>query len=527
MSCDPPRSFAWATRFLVLALLIGFAAHAYAQTQPPLPPPEPAEHAAALGAGINRTMHLLSTSTPEHRNRVRILFYGQSITEQEWWHQVADDLRSRFPHADLVIENRAIGGFPSQRLVKTAEHDVFAFYPDLVIFHVYGANQPYEAIIRSIRSRTTAEVLIQSDHAAVIPPATISRWKDKGAWWDDWMNHTFLPRMAARYGCGLVDIRTDWVRYLKTNHLPPSALLLDDIHLNPAGCNLMARLVERYLVVQPGVSPAAAEAPVRTEPIGRGLVFDGGRLTTRFAGNRVDLVAGPTSRPTQILDVRVDGKKPSEIPELYAITRPEPKPWSPIAVIRVDHDVPVIEEDWTLTVDQYTDKPPTWTFHVVGSKTGPDGSGTSAAQFVSKSKRVRIEADSWFPTKPVEPGYAIRWSVRPQFVDVYTPPPPGDPALERTTTLFQGLPNGTHTLELVAGADGPPTIAAIRSYDPPFKPMDPIVVGGLYTLAVVAVLLGIWWAIRRWTFGRAASAWVARRLPVPTRRRREPGMASR
>ena len=24
-------------------------------------------------------------STPAHRNKVRILFYGQSITEQDWW----------------------------------------------------------------------------------------------------------------------------------------------------------------------------------------------------------------------------------------------------------------------------------------------------------------------------------------------------------------------------------------------------------------------------------------------------------
>ncbi len=44
-----------------------------------------------------------------------VLFCGQSITEQEWSKQVAGDLRRRFPHADLEIENRAIGGFASQR----------------------------------------------------------------------------------------------------------------------------------------------------------------------------------------------------------------------------------------------------------------------------------------------------------------------------------------------------------------------------------------------------------------------------
>ncbi len=47
-----------------------------------------------------------------------------SITVQDWWKEVAADLKARFPQADLVIENRALGGFSSQRLVKTAETDL-------------------------------------------------------------------------------------------------------------------------------------------------------------------------------------------------------------------------------------------------------------------------------------------------------------------------------------------------------------------------------------------------------------------
>jgi len=43
-------------------------------------------------------MSLLATSTPGHRNPVRILFYGQSITKQEWSQQVAQDIRTRFPY---------------------------------------------------------------------------------------------------------------------------------------------------------------------------------------------------------------------------------------------------------------------------------------------------------------------------------------------------------------------------------------------------------------------------------------------
>ena len=48
------------------------------------PPAPPEPHPELFGSGIQRTMTLLATSTPARRNPVRILFYGQSITKQEW-----------------------------------------------------------------------------------------------------------------------------------------------------------------------------------------------------------------------------------------------------------------------------------------------------------------------------------------------------------------------------------------------------------------------------------------------------------
>lgn len=133
---------------LLCAAAPTLAADKEAEKYPPVPPPA---DASKLGVSIQRTMTKLATSTPEHRNTVKILFYGQSITEQTWTKTVADDLRKRFPNADVTIENRAIGGFASQRLIKPAEHDLYPFYPDLLIFHVYGANQEYEQIIQNVR----------------------------------------------------------------------------------------------------------------------------------------------------------------------------------------------------------------------------------------------------------------------------------------------------------------------------------------------------------------------------------------
>ena len=108
------------------------------------PAPEPSPDASFWGSRIQRTMTLLSTSSEKSRNPVKILFYGQSITARSWWKDVKADLEKRFPHAPLIIENRSIGGHTAPALVRNAVHDLYWFYPDLVVFHVYGGERTGE-----------------------------------------------------------------------------------------------------------------------------------------------------------------------------------------------------------------------------------------------------------------------------------------------------------------------------------------------------------------------------------------------
>ena len=434
------------------------------------------------GTNIQRTMTLLATSTPQKRNKVRILFYGQSITQQKWSQKVGDNLRRRFPHADLEIENRAIGGFSSQVLIRPAEHDLYPFYPDLLIFHVYGGNGEYEQIIKNVRSRTTAEILMQTDHvAAGGVQETPDEKADKGLWWDWMMNHRFLPEIAAKYGCGLVDVRGGWLAHLKANKLEPKTLLADNVHLNDRGNELMAELVGRYLVYRPDLAKreaAAAGDTVRTLFVGKDVQWKNGRLVVSFEGNRVDVIAAP-SKPgaPASAQVRIDGKKPSDFPELYAVTRPSGTPnigWP--AVIRVDREKPLVLEEWTARVTDINADASKFKFEVAGSKTGPDGAGSSDAKFVSRSGRIVIEPQNWWfhsdyqlSKKPTPTGFEVRWQVRPLFVDTYTPPKIEDPAREPVTTLAQGLINGKHVLEITADGKAPVPIRAIRVYRPPLK----------------------------------------------------------
>ncbi|MEY4485317.1 MAG: hypothetical protein RL693_2769 [Verrucomicrobiota bacterium] len=446
----------------------------------PFPPPQHLGEVSTYGRNIQRTMRLLATSTPEHRNTVRILFYGQSITEQNWSKLVIEDLRSRFPNANLIIENRALGGFASQMLVKAAETDLYPFQPDLLILHVYGAHDKYGDIIRRVREQTTAEILQQNDHVTKSTDFTeetdASKLSPKGEIWSSFMNHLWLPSLAKKYGTELCDQRALWKLYLTDNNLEPKALLKDDVHLNPHGEYVMAQFVKAYLRYDPALGASPAESWVKNLEVGKEASWKDGKLRLEFEGNRVDAIL--KSNPAAPLQVRIDGHKPSEIPELYGFTRALANPggkWPVIAPVKSER--PLVLEDWTMEVKRDAANEKLFTFTLSGSKTGPDGEGRSDQRFVSKSGRIVIEPDDWNVAyamrlagiKTVPDTFVVHWSVSPYFVDELLPEKAGMPqsGVEQAVTLFQGLKNGKHTLEIMG--DSSSAIAALRVYAPPLQ----------------------------------------------------------
>ena len=452
----------------------------HAQEAGQFPPPQNVGDPAQHGLGIQRTMTLLATSTPQRRNTVKILFYGQSITEQSWSKEVTADLRRRFPHANLIVENRALGGFSSQVLVKTAETDLYSFYPDLMIFHVYGAHNTYEDIIRRTRERTTAEILIQTDHATKdedqdeeTDPAKI---RSEGKMWNSFMNYQFLPGIARKYNTGIVDQRNLWKQYLRENKLHASQLLNDAVHPNAWGNYLMGELVKAYLVRRDDlpIDPMNCDT-VRTFVVGKDVHWQDGKLVLAFEGNRVDVVAqeGHAAPST----IRIDGQKPSAIPELYGFTRALATPGGKWPVIlKLGWEKPLQVEDWTMQVASDPANEKRFTFTLSGSRTGPDGEGSSDQRFVSNSGRIVIEPQDWnveyslaLPgIKPVPEKFTVKWSVVPSGVDEFVSPGIADKASETVVTLAQGLTNGRHTLEISGAANTP--IAALRVYRPPLQP---------------------------------------------------------
>lgn len=188
-------------RLATLGAVLGLAGVAVAQTQD-------LAFVTCPGANIQRTMRLLEESTVLNRNTVRVLFYGQSITCQAWWKMIAEDLRTRYPNADLRIENRAIGGFGASQLVKIAEYDLYPAYPDLLIFHDYGCTSDgaYEAMIRRTRERTTSEILLLTHH-------DIGNERN-------YEESKLIRELAVKYHCGLVDMERHWQALLKRDRAP-------------------------------------------------------------------------------------------------------------------------------------------------------------------------------------------------------------------------------------------------------------------------------------------------------------------
>jgi hypothetical protein len=480
-----------------------------------IPPPAPPEHPEFLGAKIARTVSLLESGKYTHRP-VRIVFDGQSI-ESGWTALLIQRLRERYPDTTIICENRAIGGWFAWRMQKLLKHDILRWQPDLVLFSAYqGSAEVWERFISEIRSETTADIIIRTQH---IDGGYKPEYPREGA------ESIMLRRLAQKYDVELVEVANEWLDYLHANNLEPKALLRDGIHLNTKGETLMALLYERHFRYNVSSRQGWANT-VRTFDVGRflednqtdGIVLEGhgwsrsdrgyaqscaaaDRLRLKFTGTRVDLVVPPIRAGAAVL---IDGKKPSEW-NLFHGTRPQNRTTEKI-VVDPPPNTPMTyhtgnkmqEETWVLTITDgnvNADKNKAHQrvrFKVTGSKTGPDGGGENDRKFVSKSGRITILTTDWTTAmKPVEAKdpqpvmepfvkpVQVVWHILPDFLDVV---PPKDVWTKDTDyysgmpydyiTVADGLPCGVHELTLSPLPDAkkpgmPFVISGVEVHRPP------------------------------------------------------------
>src|ERR1700722_17090681 len=67
---------------------------------------------------LARSLQIIHTSSAANPKTLKVLFYGQSITRSGWHEDVVEHWHKEYPNTIFVVENRALGGFAAQALVR-------------------------------------------------------------------------------------------------------------------------------------------------------------------------------------------------------------------------------------------------------------------------------------------------------------------------------------------------------------------------------------------------------------------------
>jgi hypothetical protein len=435
---------------------------------------------------LARSLEIIRTSTPTNRKVLKVLFYGQSITRSGWDKAVIEHWHEKYPNTVFVTQNRALGGFSSLQLLRTTEEDIAAFYPDLIIFHVYGDHRAYEKIIRLLRSRTAADVVVQTDHGEELPDPpceeglqlTLHRqpgcegtlWVHQRLWSDE-MSYHKIPAYGKKYGLAVEPQRAWWRDYLLRTHIDPKSMLVDQIHPNAQGKTLIAGFFNQYF--DNLVDHWNGETEHLVVPVA-GSVDSSGQETVEFEGNRLEILSSKPLSPRP--GAAIDGTAPKDIDGCYLATRASSvqtvPDWPALRRITLRHDH--TPQEWTATLTGITPDQNSFQFSVTGSVTGDEGQGDSAHDFVSKSGQISIESQDWMLARafaekhiPLSSPFVVRWSVvdmcdgDPEVIDL------GNGASQYRYVVGTGLANGKHSVRLTAMPNDAADKIELRAYQPP------------------------------------------------------------
>lgn len=409
---------------------------------------------------------------PDRSVPFRVLFYGQSITEGVWPEKVVAAWGEKYPHLAIDYTNRAIGGFAAPNLKRTIEADLADISPDLVVFHVYGGHEEYRQTVETFGRMTAADVILQTDHATVWPaekcdiglfpfpqqlPGCNGAMLREQVGWNEYMSYHFIPSLAEELGYAVEPRLERWTAAMAERNVEPEELLIDDVHLNGAGEQLMAELLVAFVDEQ--LANEAAPSPARRTIVDvPSPAEDGSVSLTVSDAYRIEAVGAALLPEAGV--VSVDGQPVERLQSCYSHGRPSQMTDALIwpAIRQVGTSTQLVEEDWTARLENISADGTSFEFSVEGDQTGFDGTGNSAEDFTSESGRVVIKAEDWMLAKAVAihnidvgSELAVRWTTRflcDDTVEFATPE-----GVTYIRTLVTGLGDEERSVKLTLPAD--------------------------------------------------------------------------
>ncbi len=411
------------------------------------------------GKYISRTLAKLEKSTYNSPEEINIIVYGQSFSKQIWWTVLKDSLSARYPSAKLNMVNKSIRDFSSQKLWKTLDFDITPFYPDLVIFNASGSHSAYEKILKTIRSRTSAEMLVWNT------PYT------KENSWSDTISYHIIPGLCEKYKLEFVNVRALCEEYPESTNPDPSLLLKKEgAQLNEKANYLLSGIMLKHFKF----NPSFREDPYTlTDTLNLQFREGVNRMDLEFRGTAVEVIINDSIPVNQKFRVLVDGLPPAKFQGSYFNTRPNEDlekdwPWETGAVYHLENHAKLENEDWTVEITHCDDSLKWFSFVLHSSVSGFEGTGTSRMTFVSNSGKVVIEPDDWFIREAMEhsglivkPGFRISWKSYTRANDFIYPDMSG-----QKVWMIQGLHNKNHLLQIISFGDYPLPIKKLIIHRP-------------------------------------------------------------
>ncbi len=386
---------------------------------------------------------------------------------------------------ELAYKKMVGNSCPWQYLRGWARHLVITDQPDLVLIYTIGRSPELEKVIVELRKHTTADIVVPSIH-----------WRERGK--PFWGKREDAPdqqvdearAVCKKYGVEFVENRRQWARYLTENNLKIEDLLNDAVHQSGYGAKIVNMNIVAHLRCpdESGYEPTSRERRIHTDSScvriapedawrkTAGQLSDHQSLSTstpgatielEFTGNRVDLIGESGSGSASVF---IDGRTADAI-DAYFMTyiqwaktnfaerRSPARDQSPHGVRLGENVVP---QTWTIAMQDDEGS-----FELVGSVTGSDGNGNAKQPFVSDTGQIMIEPDEWRRPERNRKGDKFTWTVRR--ATKATVGFDGETGKLFRATLAANLPNGKHTVKLVADGENEITIHAFDVFEPPLK----------------------------------------------------------